>query len=221
MMEGGEGPTLDDDLMGPESFLDDCEAFEVVDGMKDFVKLVNANAHGQLKNGDTLLLRTVSDISTSSDSAVESAAKIGQPESSKPAVALKPPQVLTSTKSVQKGRNSTIDARAKRHKRNLHRLRTARYRAKMANKKLLEKKADILMKGFPFDVNILQLESERYRDQLVACGSIDFEHYRHDIAEQRLENKVLKFEIKILEKIFRSVIEKPRDENDLAMVCTE
>ena len=73
-----------------------------------------------------------------------------------------------------------------------------------------------------FDESILQTESERYRNEIVACGSIDFEQYRHDIAEQRLENKVLKFEIKILEKILRqSGIEKPLDGNDLVMVFTE
>ena len=207
MMEG-EGSTVEDLLMGPESFLD--EAFEEVDGTNKFALCDNAKAHGQLKNADSLLPRTVSDITTASDSAV------------------KPPAEMVyapaSAECVEKGRCDTSDARAKRrrHKRDLHRQRTARYRAKMANKKLLEKKADILMKGSPFDENILRIESERYRNQLVACGSVDFEQYRQDIAELRLENKVLKFEIKILEKNFRrSGIEKLRDKNDLVVVLAK
>ena len=108
MMEG-EGSSLDDLMvMGPESFLD--EAFEAVDATNTSALCDKTKAHGQkLKNGDSLLIRTVSDISTTTDSAV--AAEVGQPKSSKPAVAPKS-NVPTSTRCVQKRRRANCcDAR--------------------------------------------------------------------------------------------------------------
>ena len=117
MMEG-EGSSLDD-LMAMGQ---DDEAFEVVDVTNKYTLCDNTKARGQqLKNGDTLILRTVSDISTTTDSAV--AAEVGQHKSSKPAVAPKS-NVPTSTRCVKKRRRDICcDATTKRHKMDLHRQR--------------------------------------------------------------------------------------------------